>query len=185
MNIYEKIQTVKQQLKALNLKKTGKNNYSGFMYYELADFLPAIIDLCTQNKLFTAITFSAELGQLKIINSENPEENLIYCSPIDELELKGCNKIQALGGTQTYLRRYLYMNAFDIVEADSFDAVAGKEDKEDKTIKKEEVKQPSADDKMITPEHRKDLVKTKEGLELLNKHNGKVPYSVYIEFMKG
>ena len=40
-----------------------------------------------------------------------------------DLELKGANAIQALGGVQTYLRRYLYMNAFDIVEADMFDSV--------------------------------------------------------------
>ena len=48
-----------------------------------------------------------------------------------ELELKGCNKIQALGGIETYQRRYLYMCAFDIVENDMFDKVSGKETKKE------------------------------------------------------
>ncbi|MGL6009358.1 MAG: hypothetical protein ACRC1D_07875, partial [Culicoidibacterales bacterium] len=31
-----------------------------------------------------------------------------------------------LGSAQTYIRRYLFVNAFDIIESDSFDAVIGK-----------------------------------------------------------
>ena len=46
---------------------------------------------------------------------------------MEELELKGCNKIQALGGSETYSRRYLYMSAFDIIENDMFDAVVSEE----------------------------------------------------------
>ena len=61
-----------------------------------------------------------------IVNAENTDETISYITPTEELELKGCNKIQALGGTQTYLRRYLYMNAFDITENDLFDNIAGK-----------------------------------------------------------
>ena len=46
---------------------------------------------------------------------------------MEELELKGCNKIQALGGTETYSRRYLYMSAFDIIESDMFDGIQTEE----------------------------------------------------------
>ena len=35
-----------------------------------------------------------------------------------DLEIKGLNKIQVLGGVETYQRRYLYLIAFDIVEGD-------------------------------------------------------------------
>jgi hypothetical protein len=51
---------------------------------------------------------------------------------MEELELKGCNKIQALGGTETYQRRYLYMSAFDIIENDLFDATSGTKQNESK-----------------------------------------------------
>ena len=46
-----------------------------------------------------------------------------------ELSLKGTNEIQNLGGIQTYLTRYLYIQLLNVVEADSFDAVSGRDDK--------------------------------------------------------
>lgn len=131
MNIYEKIQCVKNKLLEANIKKTGTNKYAGYNYYELADFTPYIVKFCDEVKLFTAISFDKEFAKLTIINSEKPEERIEYTSPIEELELKGCNKIQALGGVETYSRRYLYMSAFDIIESDMFDGVNGKEQKED------------------------------------------------------
>ena len=135
MNIYEKIQEVKARLLKANIKKSGVNKFAGYNYYELADFTPFIIDFCTELKLFTAISFDKELAKLTIVNSENPEERIEYTSPIEELELKGCNKIQALGGTETYSRRYLYMSAFDIIESDMFDGQNGKEEKKIDTTK--------------------------------------------------
>ena len=129
MNIYEKIQTVKELLLKENLKKSGKNDYANYSYYELGDFLPSIIRLCTEQKLFTSISFDNESALLEIVNSENPEEKVIYTSPMRSLELKGCNAIQSLGGVETYSRRYLYMNAFDIVENDMFDGINGKDEK--------------------------------------------------------
>lgn len=131
MNIYEKIQKIKLELLEANLKKTGENKYSGFKYYELADFVPTIVKLCDKYKVFTKPDFTKENAKLVITNIEKPDEFVEYVSPLEELELKGCNKIQALGGTQTYLRRYLYMNAFDIVENDMFDKVSGKDEVKD------------------------------------------------------
>jgi hypothetical protein len=32
--------------------------------------------------------------------------------------LKGCHEVQNLGAVETYIRRYLYQTAFEIVEAD-------------------------------------------------------------------
>ncbi len=134
MNIYEKIQLVKKELSERELKKSGENKFAGFKYYELGDFMPSIIELCEKHKLFTQVTFTNDEGILVIVDSEDRNavkmENgmldyncIKYTSPMRDLELKGANAIQALGGVQTYLRRYLYMNAFDIVEADMFDSV--------------------------------------------------------------
>ena len=127
MNIYEKIQLVKEEFIKRGIKKSGLNKFAGYHYYELADITPAIIELCNKHKLFTRISFDKELATLEIVNSENVEERVIYTSPMEELELKGANRIQALGGTETYQRRYLYMSAFDIIENDMFDAGAGEE----------------------------------------------------------
>lgn len=144
MNIYQKIQAVKKELSERELKKSGENKFSGFKYYELGDFLPSIIELCAKYGLFTQITFTEDKGILNIVdcNAEviqegSPNEYRIvqYESPLKELELKGANAIQALGGAETYLRRYLYMNAFDIVEADMFDSAEFEKKKKAKTEK--------------------------------------------------
>lgn len=121
MNIYEKIQKAKELILEANLKKSGKNNFAGYTYYELADLLPTIIKVCNELKLFTMVNFTEEYATLDIINTEEPKEMVQYSSPMKELSLKGANAIQALGGVQTYQRRYLYMSAFDIIENDMFD----------------------------------------------------------------
>ena len=135
MSIYKKIQIVKRRLLEANLKKTGENKFAGFKYYELADFTPTIIQLCNEVGLFTKITFTNEIATLKIINSDKPEQIEEYTSPMRELQLKGCSDIQALGGIETYSRRYLYMSAFDIIENDMFDAVSNQSNqKESKKV---------------------------------------------------
>lgn len=121
MNIYEKMNNVKEWILKANLKKSGKNAFAKYEYYELSDFLPTIVKLCKENKLFTQIIFTEETAILNILNAEKPDEVLVYSSPMKSLELKGCNEVQALWWVQTYQRRYLYMNAFDIVESDMFD----------------------------------------------------------------
>lgn len=136
-NIYQKIQLVKESILKENLKKSGENKYAGFKYYELADFTPSIIKLCNEVGLFTKITFSEELATLRIVNVDNTNEIEEYTSPMRNLVLKGCNEIQALGGVETYSRRYLYMSAFDIIENDMFDAKSGDEVVESKATPKQ------------------------------------------------
>lgn len=136
-NIYQKIQMVKESILKENLKKSGENKYAGFKYYELADFTPSIIKLCNEVGLFTKITFSEELATLFIVNTDNTNEIEEYTSPMRNLVLKGCNEIQALGGVETYSRRYLYMSAFDIIENDMFDAKSGDEVVESKATPKQ------------------------------------------------
>ena len=132
MNIYEKIQKVKEEFLKKNIKKSGQNKFAGFSYYELSDITPVLVELCNTYKLFTAFRFTHEEAILEIVNIEEPKECQLYSSPMEELELKGCNKIQALGGTETYQRRYLYMAAFDIIENDLFDKTSNQEQKQDK-----------------------------------------------------
>lgn len=125
--IYKKLQKCRVELQNLKLKKSGKNNYAGFEYFELKDFLPTINNMFLENKIFSNFSINECYAKLEIIDYEDNTKVEFY-SPIAELELKGCNKIQALGGTHTYLKRYLYINALEIVEADLFDAVTGKEE---------------------------------------------------------
>ena len=124
MNIYEKLQKARNELKDMKLKKSGENKFAKYTYYELEDFLPAIQDLCEKHKLVTTISFTSEYATLTIIDSEKLEDNIVFTSPMVESEMKGMTNIQTLGATQTYQRRYLYMTAFEIVEVDGPDRVS-------------------------------------------------------------
>lgn len=152
INLYEKIQIIKEKFLEANIKKSGKNRFANYTYYELADITPILIKLCNEYKVFTKFSYSKELATLEIINIENPEEKEIYTSPMEELELKGCNKIQALGGTETYSRRYLYMSAFDIIENDMFDAVVSEEKLKDTTKLLVDIKRLMSEKKVLPDE---------------------------------
>ena len=122
--IYEKLQKARIELQKMKLKKSGKNKFSGFSYYELADFLPQVNQIFYDLKLCSNFSIKDNMAFLLITDWEDNTQQL-FTSPIEELELKGCTKVQALGGVHTYLKRYLYINALEIVEADMLDAKAG------------------------------------------------------------
>ena len=126
MNIYEKLQCARVKLQNANLKKSGKNAFSGFTYFELADFIPTVNNLFDELRMCSNFSIEDGKAHLYIYNSEKPEEAIRFTMPTAELQLKGCTAIQALGGVNTYCRRYLYLNALEIVEADMLDPKAGK-----------------------------------------------------------
>ena len=125
MNIYEKVQLAKLQLLEKDLKKSGRNNFSKYDYFELGDFLPYAITICNNLKLMTYVTFTKESASLHVVNAEEPSETLIIESPMAGAELKGMHDIQNMGAVQTYQRRYLYISLFDISENDYLDLIGG------------------------------------------------------------
>lgn len=102
MNVYEKIQKVRFELGEKELKKTGRNDYSKYDYFELGDFLTEINKLLHKNKLFSRVDFKAEPAELVIINCEKPEETVTFYSEKAKVELKAAHAIQNIGATQTY-----------------------------------------------------------------------------------
>lgn len=141
MNIYEKLQIIRCQLQKEPLKKSGENTYAGYEYFELQDFLPRTNELMLENKITSIISFGIDMAVLTIIDIEKPEDKLLFTSPMSEATLKGCHAVQNLGAVQTYLRRYLYIAAFEIVENDNLDSITGK----DKTAVTEDKKSNLSD----------------------------------------
>lgn len=127
MNIYEKLQNMRVELQQKNIKKTGKNKFAGYEYYELGDILPPINELQAKYKTCSFIRFNNDVAILTVINTEKPDEQIEFTSPMASVSLKGANDVQNIGALQTYQRRYLYMAAWEIVENDYFDCVQGKE----------------------------------------------------------
>lgn len=136
-NVYSKLQEARVILQEKKLKKSGKNKFAGFEYFELSDFLPTVNKIFNDLKLFSRFSLEIDIAKLTICNIEQPEEQIEFTTPTAELELKGCNAIQALGGVNTYCKRYLYLNALEIVESDLFDSTSGKTEKEVKKPVKE------------------------------------------------
>ena len=167
-NIYQKIQSVRVDLAKKNLKKTGNNTYSKFKYYELADFLPTLNGMMKANGLMTVFTMEKEKAVLKIFNSDKPEEFVTFYTPTAEVEIGksktggGAQPIQNLGGKITYLRRYLLMVAFEIVEADVVD------DKKQDYKYQLDMKEIGKIEKVETLEELKDVckgIKEKKGVK--------------------
>lgn len=125
MNIYEKLQEARVELQGMNLKKSGKNSFAQYDYYELADFMPHINRIMLEKKLTGLCSFTEDLASLTLVNSEKPEERIVFTSPMSKANLKGCHEVQNLGAVETYQRRYLYTTAFEIVEADLLDTLTG------------------------------------------------------------
>ncbi len=158
MNIYEKLQFARVDLQEANIRKSGQNRHVGYDYFELADFMPKINNLMLEYKMIGVVSFTADLATLRIINAEKPDEIIEFNSPMATAQLKGCHDVQNLGAVQTYLRRYLYVNAFEIVEQDVLDSVAGStndNNKQNKTKIPAPVPKPAAG-KNNAPENRDD-----------------------------
>lgn len=129
MNLYEKYHLAKVAIASAHLKKSGKNTYAGYDYYELGDILPAIIKACAEYKITCMVSFYECRADLTIVDMEKPEDKIVFTSPMSTANLKGCHPVQNLGAVQSYIRRYLYMAAFEITDGDALDATQGKEDR--------------------------------------------------------
>ena len=125
MNIYEKVLNITDEIQKANIKKSGRNSYTNFKYFELTDLSPIINNLCLKYKIVPIIKYDKEIATMYLINAENPEEQIEYTSPMGSVNLKGAHEIQNIGAVQTYLRRYLFLTAFNIAEHDELDYVQG------------------------------------------------------------
>lgn len=112
-------------LQGKKLQKSGKNKFAGYNYFELADFLPTVQEIFASIGLCGVVSYGKEEATLEIIDCSDPEDAVVISSPMSSAALKGAHEIQNLGAVQTYLRRYLWVTAMEIVEHDALDAVLG------------------------------------------------------------
>ena len=124
MSVYKKLQQARMLLQGTKLTKSGKNKFAGYEYFELGDFLPAIQKICNDIGLCGIVSFNHEMAYLQI-NDVEDGTSIMFTSPMSSAALKGCHDVQNLGAVQSYLRRYLWTNAFEIVEHDVLDATTG------------------------------------------------------------
>lgn len=121
MNVYEKLNKCRIEWQGANVKKSGKNKFANYTYYELADILPVANKIFDKYGIFTEFSILEDYAQIKVTNVEKMDEFIIFTTPIADASVKGCSPIQNLGGVHTYLKRYLYQNVLEIVESDIVD----------------------------------------------------------------
>lgn len=123
MEIYKKLNKVKEDLRKAQIKPSGKNKFAGYTYLELQDFLPIVQDSLQRNLLFSRIALTEKEMTLYIHDIADTEKTIVeYSVPLERAEMRGLHPVQNLGATITYLKRYLYMLAFDISEHDALDS---------------------------------------------------------------
>jgi len=125
MNVYQKLNAARKQFHSMEIKKSGHNKFANYYYFELGDFIIPAIGIFDKIGLTSVIRFAANEATMEIVNNESPEEKIIITSPMSTAALKGCHEVQNLGAVQTYLRRYLWVAALEIVEHDAVDSSEG------------------------------------------------------------
>lgn len=150
--VYSKLQLARVMLQETSLKKTGKNDYANFTYFQLKDFLPEVNKIFAKLGLFSRFMLCPEVVATETMEVKNENSVNVTSKPIIKemaiLEIidivKGDNVIykmevapltignntkqnlyQAAGGRSTYYKRYLYRDALEIEEDDVYDGTLG------------------------------------------------------------
>ena len=122
MNVYEKLNKARVMFQEANVKKSGQNKYAGYTYFELNDILPICNKICNEIKAVCVLNFTETVATLQFIDCEKTDDVITFTSPMSEATLRGCHKVQNLGAVETYIKRYLYQNCFEIAENDTLDS---------------------------------------------------------------
>lgn len=121
MTIYKKLNEARQAFHKMNLKKSGINQFAGYSYFELSDFLVPGMQCLSEAGLVPVVSFEPSRAIMRL--HEIDGDGVIEIeSPRAAANLKGCHPIQNLGAEETYQRRYLWMAALEIVEHDAVDS---------------------------------------------------------------
>ena len=149
MTVHKKLMEARIKLQGMELKKSGHNKFAGYYYFELGDFLPAVQQIFADLGLCGIISYETEIAKLCITDTEDGT-TLVITSPMSTAALKGCHEVQNLGAVQTYIRRYLWVTAMEIVEHDALDATTGaaEPEKPAKPVAKLEKPVPAATSKV-------------------------------------
>lgn len=129
MNVYQKLNEARDIFHQAKLKKSGHNKFANYYYFELGDFVIPALEIFRSVGLTSVIRFGIDQAVMEIVNTDKPEDKIIITSPMSSAALKGCHEVQNLGAVQTYIRRYLWVAALEIVEHDALDGTVGSDKK--------------------------------------------------------
>lgn len=123
----ESIISIRVKLQNAKLKKSGKNKFAGFEYFELADFLPKLNELMLEEGLNDRFYIKDNLAYLEIQKGDETNTYsmpfVMFNTPLNKNGQPSMQDIQYLGALNTYYKRYLYLNAFGITDGEVIDSM--------------------------------------------------------------
>ena len=177
LNLNESIIKIRVELQNSKIKKSGKNKYAGFEYYELSDFLPKLNELMQKEKVNDLFTIENDEVKLTLIKGEEKQEYKmpfrIFETPLTKDGKQSMQDIQYLGALNTYYKRYLYLNAFGITDGEVIDTMNSEEIQSKKKVVKTEEKYQDIPitEKQIELIKELDQERVKKALEYYEKQN--------------
>jgi hypothetical protein len=154
--LYKKLQHARLDFRDKHVEARGRNNFNNFDYITLKDIVTEAIPILLDNNLSIHHKFYLNPPLVELVDLETGYSEDFGSNVTFEVEGKNNNqRLQALGSTESYIRRYIYMQILDIVESDP-DKDFGKEEKEAKSTPRYSEKNTGIvrTDKNIVPDDR-------------------------------
>ena len=155
-NLNESIIKIRVDLQKSKIKKSGKNKFAGFDYYELSDFLPKLNELMLEEGINDIFTIKDGIAKLILLKGDERQEYEIpferFATPVNKNGQASMQDIQYLGALNTYYKRYLYLNAFGITDGEVIDGMNNEELETTKKIVKPK-------DELMATEEQKEKIK--------------------------
>ena len=136
----QSIISIRVSLQNAKLKKSGRNKFAGFDYFELSDFLPKLNELMLEEDINDRYYIKDGYAVLELIKGDevntytmpfvmfDTPANIKVDKDTGEVrEIKTMQDIQYLGALNTYYKRYLYLNAFGITDGEVIDSMDNSE----------------------------------------------------------
>lgn len=120
ISLFAKIAQARKRFAELGIKPTGEGGGGRFKYFDLEDILPAATPINAEIGILPVCSFTSDLATLTVYDTETGAE-LKLTSPMSTAKLSGCHEVQNLGAVETYIKRYLYQNLYDVVNNDQLD----------------------------------------------------------------
>jgi len=180
--IWKKLVNARMAVQESDIKMSGNNTYSNYKYFELADIMPAINKANAENGVISLFNLVEEAtGQIAVLELIDIEDgtSITFKSKTSECIMKTkegrVNPIQELGATHTYMRRYMYLGAYEIAEADSVNSLPPS----DSGIPPKNLEKPNNNIKLATQNQLSKIFTSANGMNIVKSD---LESSIYKEY---
>ena len=116
MNIYEKLDKAREDVRETPLKKTKSGGM--FKYFTPEEVEQIVSGACTTQKILPVCSLKRnEHGlyqEMVLVDLENTSDTIVFTLATMKGDLKNTNETQNMGSTDTYSERYIKMKVFQI-----------------------------------------------------------------------